>query len=382
MININKRMRFLVIDDMTNMRRTIKNMLRYIGFEKIEEASDGDIALKMIHDNKPDFIIADWNMPRMQGIELVRKTKESRLFADIPFLMVTAEVLESQIVQAAESEIDGYIIKPFVAKTLENKISTILDRKNSPTEFDLFIKNGINLKNEKQFEKAIEAFESALKITPKSARVRHLIGETLELKGDTQKAEQMYQEAAKFNPQFVKVHQSLGELYQKTGNSEKAITAFEKAAKISPNSIERQSAIGKLYVNTGNLEKADKAFQQALKSAPDNTSLKTTIGEIYLESGHADKAIESFKGSLSIKEDANVYNRLGIALRRKGKVKEAIDEYVKAIRIAPNDEGLHYNIARAYVEANDKSNAIIHFKEALKIDPNFEDANVMLKKIS
>ncbi len=376
-----KNMKFLVIDDMTNMRRTIRNMLRYIGYDSVAEAVDGDHALKMMDNNQPEFIICDWNMPRLPGIELVRKTKEIKKYANIPFLMVTAEVQESQIVQAAESDIDGYIIKPFVAKTLEEKVNSILERKESPTEFDLLIKEGITSKNEKQYDNAVSAFEKALKITPKSARVRHLIGEIFQLKGEVEKAENLFQEAAKINPQYVKVLQSLGDLYQKSGDQEKAFVALERAAKISPNNVTRQTMLGKLYVAKGKVKEADQAFKAAMKVDPNNSELKTEIGEIYLESGHSDKAAAAFQGSLNIKKDVHVYNRLGIALRRNGKVSEAINEYKKALLIDSNDEALYYNIGRAYIEAKDRPKAVQFFKKALKIDPDFKDAKIILQKL-
>ncbi len=378
---VNKEMKFLVVDDMTNMRRTIRNMLRYIGYDVIEEASDGSVALRKMQGEIPDFLILDWNMPRMAGIDLVQRMREDKHFVEIPILMVTAEVQETQIVQAAESDIDGYIIKPFIAVTLEEKINSIMAKRNSPSEFDKLIKGGMSYREKKEFDKAIEAFGLALKASPQSARVRHLIGETYGMKGDMKKSEQFYEEAVKINPQYIKVHQSLGELYQKTGNSEKAIASIENAARISPNSSKRQATLGKLYIAKGDVKQAEKAFKQAVKVEPNNAALKTVIGEIYLESGQEDKAADSFKESLELKEDINVYNRLGIALRRKHRFKEAIEQYQKALKVEPRDEGLHYNIGRAYIEANDKVKAMAHFKKALEIKPGFEDAKIILEKI-
>lgn len=376
-----EKMKFLIVDDMTNMRRTIRNMLRYSRFTNIEEANDGDVAFEKMKKDQPDFVIADWNMPRMSGIDLVRKIRETELLTNIPILMVTAEVLEAQIVHAAESDIDGYIIKPFIAKTLEEKIKGIIERRNSPTEFDLLIKGGINFRNKGEYDKAIAAFEKALEKTPKSARVRHFIGETCELRGDIQRAEKMLLEAAKINPQYLKVHQSLSNLYRKKGETEKAITSLEQAARISPNNAHRQTNLGKLYLVQGSTDKAEKSFKKAVTAQPNDAALKAAIGEIFLERGHAEQAADAFKSSLGVKVDVHVYNRLGIALRRKGKANEAITEYKKALRISPKDEGLYYNIGRAYVEAKDKKNAVLYFKKALEISPDFKDAKVILEKI-
>ncbi len=381
MVEKNKTMKILIVDDMTNMRRTIRNMLRYIGYEFIEEANDGDTCMRKMLDFQPDFLVLDWNMPRMSGMEVVHKSRAGQQFANIPILMITAEVEEAQIVQAAENDIDGYIIKPFIALTLEGKINSIIERRNSPSEFEMLIREGIDLKNQEEYEKAIETFEKALELTPKSARVRQLIGEAYKKMGNIEKAEEKLQEAVSINPQYIKVHQSLGDLYQEVGNKEKALAALEKAVKISPNNSERQTVLGKMYLESGDVEQAEKSFNKAVDVEPNNPSVKTNIGEIFLESGHVEKAAAVFKESLMQKEDVRVYNRLGIALRRKGKVNEAIKEYHKALKIDQNDEGLHYNIGRAYIEVNNKPKAIHHFKKALGINPNFKDAQIILKKL-
>ena len=356
-------------------------MLRYIGYEFIDEANNGENCLKKMFDFQPDFLILDWNMPRMAGIEVVQKTREGQRFSDIPILMVTAEVEESQIAQAAENDIDGYIIKPFVALTLESKIKSILERRSSPTEFDKLIQGGINLTKQEDYGKAIEMFEKALELSPKSARVRQLIGEAYKKMGNIEKAEESLQEAVSINPQYIKVHQSLGDLYQEVGDKEKALVSFEKAIKISPHNSKRQTTLGKMYLESGDVEQAEKAFEKAVEAEPNNPELKTNIGEIFLAGGHAEKAAAAFKHSLNQKEDIHVYNRLGIALRRKGRVNEAIKEYHKAIKLDQNDEGIHYNIGRAYIEANNKPKAVHHFKKALGINLDFKDAQLILKKL-
>jgi len=136
-----------------------------------------------------------------------------------------------------------------------------------------------------------------------------------------------------------------------------------------------------MYLESGDVEQAEKAFEKAVEAEPNNPDIKTNIGEIFLERGHAEKAAIVFKDSLNQKEDVHIYNRLGIALRRKGKVSEAIKEYHKALKLDQNDEGLHYNIGRAYIEVNNKPKAVHHFKKALGINPNFKDAQVILKKL-
>ncbi|MDR2502987.1 MAG: chemotaxis response regulator CheY [Deltaproteobacteria bacterium] len=118
-------MRVLVVDDFSTMRRIIKNILRQLGFNNIVEADDGTTAWDVLNKDKIDFVISDWNMPQMTGIDLLRKVRASEEFADMPFLMVTAEAQQENIIEAAQAKVSNYIVKPFTAETLKQKIDKI-----------------------------------------------------------------------------------------------------------------------------------------------------------------------------------------------------------------------------------------------------------------
>ena len=125
---MDKGMKILVVDDFATMRRIIRNLLRDLGFNNSEEADDGVTALPMVKTGRYDFLITDWNMPLMEGIDLVRSIRANPELRDLPILMVTAEARREQIVAAAEAGVNGYIVKPFTAQTLEQKIAKIFER--------------------------------------------------------------------------------------------------------------------------------------------------------------------------------------------------------------------------------------------------------------
>ncbi|WP_462325338.1 chemotaxis response regulator CheY [Desulfoplanes sp.] len=118
-------MRVLVVDDFSTMRRIIKNILRQLGFNNIVEADDGSTAWDTLNKDKIDFVISDWNMPIMSGIELLKKVRSSEEFSDLPFLMVTAEAQQENIIEAVQAKVSNYIVKPFTAETLGQKIDKI-----------------------------------------------------------------------------------------------------------------------------------------------------------------------------------------------------------------------------------------------------------------
>ena len=121
----NKEMRILVVDDFSTMRRIIKNILRQLGFSNIVEADDGSTAWETLNKDKIDFIISDWNMPKMPGIELLRKVRSSEEDGALPFLMVTAEAQQENIIEAVQAKVSNYIVKPFTADTMKQKIDKI-----------------------------------------------------------------------------------------------------------------------------------------------------------------------------------------------------------------------------------------------------------------
>jgi len=125
---LKKDIRILVVDDFSTMRRIIKNLLRDLGFTNVEEADDGKTALPILKQGRIEFLITDWNMPGMTGIDLLKEVRSDPELASIPVLMVTAEAKREQIIAAAQAGVNGYVIKPFTAVVLKEKIEKIFER--------------------------------------------------------------------------------------------------------------------------------------------------------------------------------------------------------------------------------------------------------------
>ncbi len=125
---MNKDMKILVVDDFSTMRRIIKNLLRDLGFTNIVEADDGATALPILKSGGIDFLVTDWNMPKMTGLDLLKHVRADPELRHIPILMVTAEAKREQIIAAAQAGVNGYIIKPFTAGVLKEKIAKIFER--------------------------------------------------------------------------------------------------------------------------------------------------------------------------------------------------------------------------------------------------------------
>jgi two-component system chemotaxis response regulator CheY len=124
---VEKNIKILVVDDFATMRKVVRNLLKQVGYEDIIEAEDGVMALKALKSQKIDFVISDWNMPNMTGYELLKAVRDDADLAKTPFLMVTAEALQDNVVAAVKAGVSDYIVKPFTAEVLNEKIIKITE---------------------------------------------------------------------------------------------------------------------------------------------------------------------------------------------------------------------------------------------------------------
>jgi len=120
-----KNIKILSVDDFSTMRRIVKNLLKQLGYYNVEEAENGEAAFEMMKENRYDLVISDWNMPVKTGIQLLRDVRADPSLKDTPFLMVTAEAEKDNVLEAMEAGVNNYILKPFTAKVLEDKLRSV-----------------------------------------------------------------------------------------------------------------------------------------------------------------------------------------------------------------------------------------------------------------
>ena len=125
------KMKFLVVDDFATMRRIVRNLLKELGFANVDEAEDGAVALQRLQGGGFDFVVTDWNMPNMDGLQLLQAVRANPALAHLPVLMITAEAKKENIIAAAQAGASGYIVKPFTAGTLSEKLSKIFEKHNA-----------------------------------------------------------------------------------------------------------------------------------------------------------------------------------------------------------------------------------------------------------
>ena len=118
-------MKILIVDDFSTMRRIVRNLLKQLSFNNVDDAEDGDVALEKLKNGSYDFVITDWNMPRMTGLELLKAIRADQGLKDLPVLLITAEAEKENVVLAAQAGVNDYIVKPFTGDVLQQKINRI-----------------------------------------------------------------------------------------------------------------------------------------------------------------------------------------------------------------------------------------------------------------
>ncbi|QAU34326.1 chemotaxis response regulator CheY [Janthinobacterium sp. 17J80-10] len=125
---VNPNTKFLVVDDFSTMRRIVRNLLKELGYTNVDEAEDGSMALTKLRSEQFDFVISDWNMPIMDGLTMLQNIRADAALSKLPVLMVTAEAKKENIIAAAQAGANGYVVKPFTAATLDEKLSKIFEK--------------------------------------------------------------------------------------------------------------------------------------------------------------------------------------------------------------------------------------------------------------
>ena len=374
----------LVVDDESSMRQTVKNMLSRLGFQKIVVADNGKKALDFINTIKIDLVICDVNMPEMTGTELFKTIRENKKHDNVIFIFVTAEASRQTVARAAEEGGEGYIIKPFVMGTLEDKIIKVLDKKFKPNPIDIHLKNFSKSMESREFDKAEEALTSAAALAPDAPAITYRYGSLALAKGDTNKAIERFKEVIDKNPLFVKAYNDIGEIYENIGDLESAIKYYELAHNISPANTDRLLALTKLYYKAGDTEKSEEMMEAAISDVRQDVSTSGhLIGEMYLAKNDNDKALEVLtKSHKKNPSDTSIMMSLSDAYRKVGQPQKAINMYKDIIAITPNNANAYYNMGKTFLEMGVKDKAIESIKKAWELNPFSKEIITDLKALA
>lgn len=371
MINLED-MSVLIVDDIESMCKSIRGMLKVLHYgKKYRFAHNGLDALKIIEAVPVDMMISDWNMPIMNGAELLERIRESREHRDMPVVMVTAEANRDIVAEAAESDIDAYILKPLTVKSLGDRISAVVEKANNPPPEVLHLKKARIHKENGDIDAAIKETKLALNADKKSSKPYREIGQLLYMKDDLEAAEKWLLKAAQMNKFDVFAFHYLGEIYLKRNDIDKAAGWFEKAMSVSPRHVPRGVYFGKILIQKGLMDRGETVLDKAIALSGDDRTIMEDIVAYCMEQKAYRYALKLFKKMLDESpEQIDILSRTGMIYERLEEPQNALKCFIKADKIDGKNIDLKLGIARNYIKIGQMLRADHVLKDVRRMDPD------------
>ena len=377
-----REMTVLLVDDMPNMVNSIRGMLKILRFGKnFVTANNGEEAFRILQKEPVDLAILDYDMPVMTGSELLREMREDRRFRDIPVIMVTAQAYRDFVAEAGESTVGAYILKPVTVKVLEEKVSSVIEEANNPPPMVMHLKMARDFEEQGDLDESIAQAKLAMEANPKATRPIRELGYYYLKKNDLKEAEKWLLKAAEMNALDVFAFHHLGELYLNMDDIEKASINFEKAMEISPRHLTRAINFGKTLIARGISEKAIDVFEKTFELSDNPTQLKEEISEFCVESDFHEYAAKLLEGIIMEQPNrTDLFFRLGLNLEKTGDLRKAVTYLVQAEAEDKENTEIKIHLAKNYLALEKPIMAERPLKEVLKLNPENELANELLKQ--
>ena len=369
---------FLVVDDLENMRRSVRDMLlrSYGNDTDVEVTKSGRDALAIIKSRDVKFIISDWNMPHMTGIELLQQVRKDPDRLETPFLMISDEMSKEKFAYAIEELVDGYQIKPFTEKDLMQAINDIRTKRDNLSPFETKVNMLRRLVLLKQYDKAISIGEEMLKEDP-HPDVRYIVGECFYYKKDYNTASFHLKKLLDTDSNSKGAY-LYGKVLMAIGQYEQAIEYLEQASDQNTLNLERKIEVGNVYLELGWEKEADDLFDTVMRSNPTDLNM-VKMGQIFVKKHKLKKAGMLLKEVAEpIPESVAVFNRYAIELRKKGDFEESLEQYKKCLEVVPDEPTILFNMGMVYFEMSDEERAKKRLRQALAIKPDFDRAQKLL----
>ena len=381
MIDIHN-MRVLIADDVEGMRRAMHGLLKVLDYGKnFLYAQNGQEALTLLQKSNVDLALLDLNMPIMSGVELLSLIRLDRKLRYMPVIIITGEANREVVAEAAESDIDAYILKPVTAKALGDKIASIVHAANFPSDMVRHLRNAKKFEESDDILNAIFETRLAMQANPNSSRPIRELGYLHMQRGDLKEAKRLLLKAANMNQMDIFAFHHLGELYMQLGNFDNAANFFDKAMKISPRHVARGIDFGKVLIQKGKPEKAREIIERAIALSDDKDAIREDVADFCLEHEFFDYAAYLLE-KISKRPTARISYKLGQALEGQGEYRKALKHLARAGEQNSEDLDIKIHIARNYIALGWPMHAERVLHEILEKNPDAAEARRLLKECS
>ncbi len=378
MIDI-REMSVLIADDMENMYNSIRSIMRLLKFgRKFTYVNNGQDALAKLKEGSYDLAMLDNNMPGITGLELLGIIRSDRALRDMPVIMITGHAEKEFITNAAETDIDAYILKPITVNLLKQKIPEVIEKANSPSPMAVHLKKADAAAEKGDLDEAVAEARRAMQENPNSTRPLRTLAGFLIQKGELQEAEKSLLKAVAMNPIDVIALNHLGDLYLKRDDIDNALKYFSKAVKISPRHYERGLALGKILIRKKMVDKALPIFNKVFELARDPLHVKEDIAAFCIEEGATDYAARLLRGIVEqSRERGDLLYKLALLCKEE---EEKLYYFHEADRLQPGSVDIKLQLAKIYLSQGMILRAEKPLKEILHKEPEHKEARQLLRQ--
>ncbi len=378
MIDINT-MSVLIVDDMKSMRLSIRNMFKQLNLgNNIRHAENGREALKILDEAHIDMAVIDWNMPVMNGIELLNRIRNKREFRDMPVIMITAEAERDIVINVAESDIDAYLLKPLTMKSLDDKVKAVIDSANNPDKATTHLHKARDFEESGDIASAIEETRLALQERPKASRILRNLGLLYQKSNNDKMVEKCLQKAVSVNKEDDVSRFLLVDFYLKNDDLLNALKYYEQARIMGAQIVVKGVEIGERLIQNGLPSQALEIFTRLMKRSKDTVAIRDSVINICMENGEYDY-VKDLLTNLMEEQPDRVDLKLKAAqlYTATNQPDKALEYYENINNIAKIDRDLtadefinvKLKLARAYIHKNKPFIVDDFLKQILKIDP-------------
>jgi two-component system, chemotaxis family, chemotaxis protein CheY len=370
----------LVVDDIAQMRETVRSMLRAYGYSSLFLAESANQALAVIGSQLIDMVITDWSMPNMPGIELVKKVKNDPKLFTIPMLMISDERTMDKVLYAIEEGVDSFLVKPFSEEELIKHVKLLFRKIKNVDAIEEQVFEMRRLKLSGDYREALELGYRILN-TRNHPRVVLMLCECLYHVKEYDKAMNMMMDSEEESRNSEHTN-LLGKIYMKLGKYDQGILYLEQAVNKNGLNQDRKIDLARAYVSVGRIDEAEKVVNTVINSKPTDLNL-VDIAQLYLDMGEVDKAGSYLKQTVDpIPETVSVFNNYAIALRKVDRYEESAAIYKRCLEITPDSGILHYNLGFLLTRLGKLTEAKKILQKALKLNPEDSHAKSLLEKVN
>gem|GEM_PF-1845827 len=373
----------VVVEPSQNYRASLRQFLTNLRIRNVKLVSTADEARKLSLQKSVGMFIVEWLTPGTNGLQFRRELLASVHAREVPFLLLSMENLEADVVLASEVRVDGYLLKPFSYEDFVAKMHELLIARAEPNPMEILLATAEKALLRKDFRLAGEFYAQALALKDNSARAAAGLARVELERGDLDAALAFVHKAQSSNKDFLESHRVELKIHQLRKSSADIIRTAKHLHDKSPENPKYSMILAKTWLESGDLSTSEQFFRLTLAASPRLAAAYKGLGDVYMRKADFQRSKRYYLKALDLDgEDISILNGLGTTSVRQGSFKEGIKYYLMALKLDARNPKVKFNLGHAYEKLGEFDQANYYFSAALQDDSGFDKARTALERIS